>query len=133
MRRASLSFPAAFAVLAAVACLLPAIASGRSSGFVECQRPVRTGVEVYRLTNITAANACPVALALFKWEVTGGHEAALYGCKGATNDHPGIPFLKIHAFNGWKLTYAQSALGFRMSRGSSSFSVSGTDFPLNCF
>jgi hypothetical protein len=94
---------------------------------VECQHPVRTGVEVFKLSHIASTTACPVALALFRWEHAGSPgsgERALYGCHGL-----GRPFLRLHSFHGWRLTLTPD---FVMSRNGASFAVSGTDFPLNC-
>jgi hypothetical protein len=100
----------------------------------ECQKPVRTGVEVYGLHNISSARACPPALALFAWEnASAAHAMALYGCRYPMSNTAGFPYLKLHHFHGWKLSLAGLPYGdFTMSRGSSSFHVGGTDFPLNC-
>jgi hypothetical protein len=94
---------------------------------VECQHPVRTGVEVYKLHHITSASACPVALALFHWETSGSPgsgERALYGCHGL-----GHPYLRLRSFRGWHLALTPD---FVMSRHGASFAVGGTDFPINC-
>jgi len=100
----------------------------------ECQRPVKTGVEVYHLQSITAARACPVALALFGWETSSpARQDALYGCNRPSPEQAGYPYLRLHRFRGWKLSLFGKPYGeFVMSRGSSSFRVIGTDFPLNC-
>jgi hypothetical protein len=37
---------------------------------IECQHPVMTGVEIYKLHDVTPRRACPVALALFRWETS---------------------------------------------------------------
>jgi hypothetical protein len=105
-----------------LASLLPA--GARAARYVECQHPVMTGVEVYRLHNINSRVACPVALALFRWETGGNRESKLYGCHGV-----GHPYLRLHAFRGWHLKLTPE---FVMSRGSASFAVGGTDFPINC-
>jgi hypothetical protein len=100
----------------------------------ECQKPVRTGVEVYGLRNISPARACPPALALFTWENDReSHARALYGCHYPSPNTAGYPYLKLHHFRGWRLSLVGRPYGsFTMSRGSSSFHVGGTDFPLNC-
>ncbi len=91
---------------------------------VECQHPVMTGVEVYRLHGITSRAACPVALELFAWETGGNRERVLYGCHGL-----GHPYLRLHSFRGWRLSLTPD---FVMSRHGRSFAVGGTDFPINC-
>src|ERR1700689_352991 len=88
--------------LASAIVLLASLASDRAgaSAMVECQHPVVTGVEVYKLHDITSRRACPVALALYRWEnaSSGDHARALYGCRGN-----GRPFLRLHSFDGWHL------------------------------
>lgn len=99
----------------------------------ECQKPVRTGVEVYKLHNITAAGACPVALALFAWEYSStARTEALYGCARPKPEAPGYPYLRLHRFRGYEISLTGRFKEFTMSRGRSSFELSGTDFPLNC-
>lgn len=95
-----------------------------ASASVECQHPVGTGVEVYKLHHITSHGACPVALALYHWETTGNRESVLYGCHGI-----GHPYLRLHVFHGWQLSLTPD---FVMSRHGASFAVGGTDFPINC-
>jgi hypothetical protein len=115
----------------ATAVLLPAGAWATAKVY-QCQKPVRTGVEVGRLHNITPVRACPVALALFAWETrSAAHAEALYGCR--RRNGVGYPYLRLHRFRGWRLSLVGKPYGiFTMSRGKSSFSVGGTDFPLNC-
>jgi hypothetical protein len=91
---------------------------------IECQHPVRTGVEIYKLHHITSHSACPVALALFHWETAGNRESVLYGCHGI-----GRPYLRLRTFHGWHLALTPD---FVMSRHRASFAVGGTDFPVNC-
>jgi hypothetical protein len=100
----------------------------------ECQKPVRTGVEVYGLHSIAPGRACPPALALFAWENSSEtHAKALYGCHYPMPETAGYPYLKLHHFHGWRLSLVGRPYGsFTMSRGGSSFHVGGTDFPLNC-
>jgi hypothetical protein len=109
-------------------------ASASPAKTYECQKPVRTGVEVYGLHNIAPARACPPALALYAWENSSeAHAKALYGCHRPKPSTAGYPYLKLHDFHGWKLSLVGRPYGlFTMSRGSSSFHVGGTDFPLNC-
>jgi hypothetical protein len=99
---------------------------GRADAFttIECQHPVMTGVEISKLHHVSSATACPVALALFRWESGGNREALLYGCHGMLH-----PYLRLHRFHGWHLSLDPY---FVMSRGGASFVVSGTDFPINC-
>lgn len=110
----------------------PAAAPGRRAGgaaafrYVECQHPVMTGVEVYRLHRISSRRACPLALALYRWEVTGNHERDLFGCRGRGRH---TPFLKLHRFDGWRISLRPA---FTLSRRGASFAVGGTDFPINC-
>jgi hypothetical protein len=114
------------AVLVGVALLFAALFAhpAGASTSVECQHPVRTGVEVYKLHHITSHSACPVALALYSWETNGNRESALYGCHGI-----GHPYLRLHSFHGWHLSLTPD---FVMSRHGASFAVGGTDFPINC-
>jgi hypothetical protein len=120
---------------AALACVafLPAGASASARRY-ECQKPVMTGVEVYGLHDVSAARACAPALALFAWEnASQAHAESLYGCHRPRPDEAGYPYLKLHSFEGWRLSLVGKPYGeFTMSRGASSFHVSGTDFPLNC-
>jgi hypothetical protein len=110
--------------------LLPAGASASVKPF-ECQKPVRTGVEVFGLEHISSARACPPALELYAWEnARPSHASALYGCVRPKPDAAGFPYLRLHAFRGWHLSLRDQE--FTMSRGNSSFHVGGTDFPLNC-
>ena len=116
----------------AIAVLVPAGASGATRSH-ECQKPLRTGVEVYNLHNITPRSACPVALALFAWEASDpSRSRALYGCSRPKPEAAGYPFLRLHRFRGWRLSLRGPNKEFTMSRGRSRFEVGGTDFPLNC-
>ncbi len=102
---------------------------------IECQRPLTTGEEAYDLTRVTAKIACPVVRDLARWEYAPGHVEQhikqLYRCAGASQSSPGHPVLVRTAFEGWHLSLTSTGV-FRMSRGLSSFDVTGTDFPLNC-
>lgn len=114
------------AALASTVLLPTPLLAGRASASVsvECQHPVGTGVEVYKLHHITSPSACPVALALYSWETKGNRERTLYGCRGI-----GHPYLRLHSFHGWRLSLTPD---FVMSRHGASFAVGGTDFPINC-
>jgi hypothetical protein len=104
-----------------------------SPHFHECQKPVRTGVEIYKLRGISPATACPVALALFAWEASSpARSRALYGCSRPKPEAAGYPYLRLHRFRGYRISLTGKFKEFTMSRGGSSFEVSGTDFPLNC-
>lgn len=96
--------------------------------YTECQHPVTTGVEVSRLRDVSARTACPVARSLYRWENKDDHIRKLYVCAGKP---PGKPVLKLHTFDGWALSIGKLGV-FEMSRGRSSFAVSGTDFPVIC-
>ena len=122
------------AAVAAAALALPAAPAGAEPRLHECQKPVVTGVEVYGLHDIAPAAACPVALALYKWEnASASHIRALYGCHFPRPEAAGYPYLRLRSFHGWRLSLLGRPYGlFTMSRGAASFHVGGTDFPLNC-
>jgi hypothetical protein len=93
----------------------------------ECQHPLVTGEEAYALHDVTAATACPLVRALARWEYhPPSHIEKLYACVGPGHH---TPKLVRRRFEGWTLSIHN---GFVMSRGRSSFKVTGTDFPLNC-
>jgi hypothetical protein len=116
-----------------VAASVPATGALAAPALHECQKPVVTGVEVYELRNVTRTRACNVALALFAWENAGHHWSVLYGCHRPQPDAVGYPYLRLRRFHGWRLSLRGRPYGeFKMSRGASSFFVTGTDFPLNC-
>jgi hypothetical protein len=134
-RRLLLTVPVALVAAAAIAA--PGAVAGGVPGFAgyhECQHPVTTGVEVSHLQAVKPARACKPALALYKWEnASPKHANALYGCHYPQRNAAGYPFLRLHKFDGWKLSMHGKPYGaFVMTRGKSSFWVSGTDFPLNC-
>jgi hypothetical protein len=123
------------AVLAVTAgAVLGCATAAAASKTYECQKPVRTGVEVYGLRSISPERACPPALELFSWENSSeSHARALYGCHHPAPNTAGYPYLKLHHFRGWRLSLVGRPYGsFTMSRGARSFHVGGTDFPLNC-
>ena len=124
---------AAVALPAAVAVALSAPGAATAAPFIECQHPVTTGVEISHLKNVTKATACPVALALYRYE-NSGHVTKIYGCKRPNGPNaPGRPYLKTHTFQGWHMSLGgRYGYNFTFSRGTSSFAVSGTDFPVNC-
>jgi hypothetical protein len=114
---------AAAAVLLLLLCVShPAAAA--TPKLTECQHPTVTGVEVYHLHGIASKAACPVAMALYRWETRGSNRTKLYGCRQTYH-----AFLRLKAFQGWKLSLTPD---FTMTRGGASFSVTGTDFPVSC-
>lgn len=117
--------------LAVVAVLAVPGSSAATPRLHECQHPVRTGEEAYRLRNISVAAACRAVLALGRWEYQDHHVTQLYGCRRPRPDQAGYPFLRLRSFYGYRLSIARDG-SFVMSRGRSSFAVAGTDFPLNC-
>ena len=97
----------------------------------ECQHPVRTGEEAYNLRHVTVKTACTFVRRLGRW--LGADEknyARLYGCHRPKPDEAGTPYLRTHYLFGWHLR--NKGYVFTAYRGKSSFSVTGTDFPLNC-
>jgi hypothetical protein len=122
----------AIALLALAAPAVASASSGLPAGWHECQHPVMTGVEVLSLKSVKASTACPVALALSKWEPKHDNADRLYGCHRKNPNAAGLPYLKLHAFDGWNLSLTGRYKAFTMSKGASSFEVTGTDFPLNC-
>ncbi len=114
------------AALAIVVLSFGIACAGRAgaSGTIECQHPAMTGVEIYKLHDVSSRVACSLALALFRWDDTESHETALYGCHGMLH-----PYLRLHHFHGWHLSLTPD---FVMSRRDATFAVTGTDFPINC-
>jgi hypothetical protein len=106
----------------------PSAGGARSVWTIECQHPIVTGVEIYRLRHISISRACPVALGLFRWEIDGRHRLSLYRCHELGQLHP-HPHLRLHTFRGWRLSLIPD---FVMARHGASFAVAGTGFPLNC-
>lgn len=119
---------AAASVMLLLASFSPSAGGARSVWTVECQHPIVTGVEIYRLRHISISRACPVALAFFRWEVRGDHRLLLYRCHELGQRHP-HPHLRLLHFRGWRLSLKPD---FVMSRHGASFALAGTDFPLNC-
>lgn len=97
----------------------------------ECQHPLTTGEEAFNLENVSPRIACVAVRALARYIHNGEKAGRLYKCVGLTQSHPGVPVLKIHRLAGWNLSIRHS-YEFVMSRSRSSFTVGGTDFPLNC-
>ena len=110
------------------ACYSGSAGGARSVWTVECQHPIVTGVEIYRLRHISISHACPVALSLFRWEVRGDHRLSLYRCHELGQRHP-HPHLRLQTFRGWRLSLTPE---FVMSRHGASFAVVGIDFPIDC-
>jgi hypothetical protein len=117
-------------------CLLAAIGFGGAQNAsalktYQCQHPLTTGQEAFRLRNVSPKTACRAVRALARFIANGSRSGRLYRCVGLTVNHPGRPVLKIHRLAGWNLRISHQ-YEFVMFRGRSSFSVVGTDFPLNC-
>jgi hypothetical protein len=89
---------------------------------------------VFNLRHVSRTAACHTALALYRWYNgnDGRNASGLYTCVGTQPN--AYPVLKRHRFDGWTLSSpgARNLDNFEMSNGSSSFYVTGTDFPLNC-
>jgi hypothetical protein len=120
---------AATGALAAALALAPA--AGAMAKLYECQHPTVTGREAYHLVAISPAKACVVVRELAVFVDNGAKGYRLYRCAGRSSNNPGHPVLVITRFDGWSL-HIESRDGLVMSRGKSSFAVTGTDFPLNC-
>jgi hypothetical protein len=97
----------------------------------ECQHPTTTGEEAYHLRHIGAQSACKAVRKLAAWLQKDHNRSHLYRCKRPHPNGAGTPVLKRHAFDGYDLRISKR-YGLVMSRGKSSFAVTGTDFPLNC-
>ena len=115
---------------AALALALPA-SSLAAPKLYECQHPTSTGQEAYQLVNVSPATACAAVRQLAAFVDNGAKGYKLYRCAGRTATNPGRPVLLISRLGVWKLHVAHR-YGLVMSRGDSSFAVTGTDFPLNC-
>jgi hypothetical protein len=129
-----LKIPGLMALVIATASLLLALGTGTASAFPklhECQHPMTTGQEAYNLHNISVKAACKEVRKLATYLGKTANVRKLYGCHRAHPNEGGTPFLKQHTFDGYDLHIAKSG-AFVMSQGSASFSVTGTDFPLNC-
>jgi hypothetical protein len=128
--------PLAVAALAATALLAlllltggHAAAAGKSKIY-ECQHPVVTGQEAVNPKGVSPQEACKVVRSLGKFLSKVPNIRKLYECKGATSRKPGRAVLLMHEFEGWKLKLQN--YHFVMYKPGASFSVTGTDFPVNC-
>ncbi len=101
-------------------------AAQASPAVTECQHPVTTGAEFFDSKHVSKATACRVVNALHKYETT-NENPPIYKCGGPPKYM--ITLLKTK-FDGWTLKLNHT--GFQMSRGDSSFYVTGTDFPIAC-
>ena len=120
-------------LLLAAACLLLAAPASGAEKLHECQHPVVTGQEAYRLHNVSVKRACAFVrkLGRFVGADNGRGYARLYHCVYPKPDQGGYPVLNIHHLFNWKLRI-RGTYEFVVYRGAASFSVTGTDFPLNC-
>jgi hypothetical protein len=94
---------------------------------IECQHPVTTGVYVYNLTHLAVKPACAAALELWRWEAKPGNLARLQVCGSRTRK----PTLRLDSFEGWRISLTAKGQ-FQLARQTSSFDLTGTDFPLPC-
>lgn len=118
----------AAATATACAVALACAGSAQASPTVtECQHPVTTGAEFFDAKHVSKATACRVVNALHKYVATSGNPS-IYKCAGPPTDT--VTLLKTK-FDGWTMKY-DNHRGFQMSRGDSSFYVTGTDFPVPC-
>ena len=81
--------------------------------------------------NVSPATACVAVRELAAFVHNGSQGYKLYRCAGRTASNPGRPVLVISRLDGWA-PHVAHRYGLVMSRGNSSFAVTGTDFPLNC-
>jgi len=82
------------------------------------------------MTCTTSRRARP---ARWRWEGSSpARIRALYGCQRPKPEAAGYPFLRLHRFRGYRLSLTVPNKEFKMTKGSHSFEVTGTDFPLNC-
>jgi len=88
-----------------------------------CKRSL--GIEATHIKNTSSHAACTVVLKLWHYEQNQGN-APIYRC-GAAPSY--TPKLLKHAFDGWHIALTPY---FKMSKGSASFDVGGTDFPIAC-
>src|SRR3954452_8015850 len=116
--------------LAALAATAPGAAAAK---YHECQHPVTTGQEAYKLKNVSVRTACAFVRKLGKFvnADNGQGYAKLYGCHYPHKNAAGYPYIKIHHLFNWRLRI-DHLYEFVAYRGRSSSAVGGTDFPLNC-
>jgi hypothetical protein len=122
------------AIAAAAISLVLALSAGSAMAqpaMHQCQHPVTTGEEAYNLHGIDAATACGVVRDLSHWLTNASNQWHLYRCQMADNGWNGRPILKIHRYDGYRLSIVKTYY-LEMSRGRSSFAVTGDGFPLNC-
>jgi hypothetical protein len=104
----------------------PAVGSSNGSKSFQYQHPLTTRVEVFDLRHIGGRGACPVAMRIYRYEIS-GH--SIVDCRYGQDPHS--PTLVIHRFRGWRL-HLSSRGRFSMSRGPRSFALVDTDFPAPC-
>jgi hypothetical protein len=128
-RRCGAMFAGLLAVVASISLCGASIATASRS--YQCQHPTVTGQEASDLKNVSPASACVAVRQLARFVKNGERGGRLYRCVGLTRSHPGKPVLVIHRLGIWNLRISHE-YEFVMFRGRSSFTVIGTDFPLNC-
>jgi hypothetical protein len=82
---------------------------------------------------VTGAVACKVVLAFAVYEPKTYADKSLtplFRCVGGSQYQPGHPVVGQRRFDGWNVSIVSGALTF--SKGTSSFSVGGTDFGAYC-
>ena len=118
--------PAVLAALSVLA-VAPTAASAKT---YECH-PGGPPAYAANAVHVSKTTACTLVRHLFAWN------ARYYKCIGQDlqTGRPGKPELVIHTFRDWRLGLTrpvESIESLQLSRGDSSFTVRGTDGPVNC-
>ncbi len=84
---------------------------------------------IENLRHITVQQACIVTRAFVAWDKT--HDRLLSTCTGKSTDPR--PVLKLHSFDGYRLSLGSPYGGLELSHGHSSFETGGYDgWPTGC-
>ncbi len=105
--------------------------NGSAATSVECQHPLITGEEAIDLRHVSSDVACRIVRAIPAYE-RANHVTPLYRCVGGDSQtgRPYHPVTALHHFHGWNVGVVKGRLSFW--RGTSFFSVTGTDFGAYC-